>query len=131
MPNPQNIQLHTVNRYYDGLIKLGLVRNWTFDAKNVHPSFTREGRKYIRQKKSGEFQVHCCQIDLFEVFCLTVDPSGENAQGLFRVESSKLFGALQWIATRYPVFPTGIADFKRDDTGWHVANVWVDPRIAW
>lgn len=136
LPRPGNIRLHNLKWYYDSLMKAGYVTRW--EENRVRPGeirlqLTKKGDQFIRFSKThyGRYEVHCCDLEVFGVTCLTTNPEGDKARGVFEVAASDLFQHLQDLAIRYPVNLIGQVEFQRDNGGWKVADIWIDPRFDW
>jgi hypothetical protein len=136
MPKPANIKLHDLNRYYQALKNEGYVTRWEEDRAapgEIKLALTRKGKRFIETGKSkyNKYSLYCCDLGAFDVTCVTVNPTGDKATGMFKVSGSELFTSLQWLATRRPVFLDGLVDFRRTADGWEVQNVWIATDITW
>ena len=63
--------------------------------------------------------------------CLTVNPAGDSAVGIFQASASAVFMTLQWVAKRDVTSVDGLVDFRRVADEWRVHNVWIKTGIQW
>jgi hypothetical protein len=107
LPRPGNIKLHDLNKYYQALKEQGYVTQWQEDRAapgEIKVSLTRKGKQFIETGKppdrNGKYSILCCDLETVEVMCLTVNPAGDSAEGIFQAHPSQVFTTLQWVAKR-------------------------------
>jgi hypothetical protein len=136
LPRPGNIQLHDLNWYYRVLREEKYVTRWEEDRANpgeIKLDLTEKGKRFVQTGKSpeGKYSLHCCNFNEVAVTCLTADPTGDSASGVFEATPSDLFMLLQYVATRYSTAVLGEVDFRRDGEEWRVERVYIKTGIHW
>ena len=136
LPRPGNIQLHDLTWYYKVLRDEKYVTRWEEDRTNpgqIKVDLTEKGKRFVKTGMSpeGKYSLHCCNFNEVAVTCLTPDPSGDKASGVFEVTPSDLFMLLQFVATRYATNVVGEVDFRRVGEEWRVERVYIKTGIHW